>query len=375
IEGLSPTIAIEQKTTSRNPRSTVATQTEIYDYLRLLFARVGDPSCPQCGRKIESQSAEQIVDKIMERNEGTPITLLAPLVKGRKGEYRQIPSQIAKAGSVRYRANGKMYEVNQELKLDRYKMHNIEIVVERLNVKPAVKKRLADSVETALRTGGGLLMVDYNGKFPEETYSEKNVCPHCSFSIPEIEPRLFSFNSPYGACPECKGLGTRQEIDPELLIPDDTKPWVNAIAPAKRGRRGYLMYYRAVMREFADLHKLDAYAPYSELKSNLREKILYGSNDQIWGKPYEGAIPYMERMFRDTDSEWLKDEINRYMSEQPCPGCEGTRLKKEALSVKIDKCTIAQLSAMSIKEAKEFFSNLKFTNEKQKIAAEILKEI
>ncbi|HLF18493.1 MAG TPA: excinuclease ABC subunit UvrA [Candidatus Omnitrophota bacterium] len=375
IEGLSPTIAIEQKTTSRNPRSTVATQTEIYDYLRLLFARVGDAHCPHCGKRIESQSAEQIVNQILGRKESTPITLLAPLIKGKKGEYRQIPQQIAKAGFVRYRADGKIYDVQQPLKLDKYKIHNIEIVVDRLTIKPSIKKRLTDSVETALKIGGGILLVNYDNASSEETFSEKNVCPSCSFSIPEIEPRLFSFNSPYGACPGCNGLGTRQEIDPALLVPDETKAWVNAIAPAKRGRRGYLMYYRAVMREFADLYDTDPYVPYNELKKDFRQKILYGSNDEVWGKPYEGAIPYMERMFKETDSDWLKDEINRYMSELPCPACNGARLKKEALSVKINKTNINDVSRTSIKDAKAFFASLELTKEKKKIAQEILKEI
>jgi excinuclease ABC subunit A len=375
IEGLSPTIAIEQKTTSRNPRSTVATQTEIYDYLRLLFARVGDAFCPACGRRIESQSAQQIVEQILKRREGSAVTLLSPLIKGRKGEYRQIGKQIAKAGFARFRADGKVYEVGEEPKLDRYKVHSIDIVVDRLAVKPAIKRRLTDSVETALRAGNGLLYVDFDGKEPEATFSEKNVCPHCAISLPEVEPRLFSFNSPYGACPDCKGLGTRQEIDPELLVPDDTRAWVNAIAPAKRGRRGYLMYYRAVMRELAGLYKIDAYMPFKDLKEGMRKTILYGSNDMVWGKPYEGVINYMERMFNETDSDWLKDEINKYMSELPCPSCAGRRLKKEALAVKIGGINIAQATGFSIKEARSFFTQIALTKEKAKIAQEILKEI
>jgi len=375
IEGLSPTIAIEQKTTSRNPRSTVATQTEIYDYLRLLFARTGDAYCPNCHIKIESQSAQEIVDQILAYPQETKLLLLAPLIKGKKGEYRQLPQQIAKAGFVRFRADGKIHDVNTPLKLDRYKIHNIEIVIDRLVLRVDIKKRLTDSVETALDIGNGTMIVDMEGLPPEKIFSEKNVCPSCNFSIPEIEPRLFSFNSPYGACPECNGLGTRQEIDPELLIPDETKPWVNAIAPAKRGRRGYLMYYRAVMRELAGLHDIDSGHPYKSLPKKFKKTVLYGSQDEIWGKPYEGVIRYLERMFKETDSDWLKDEINEFMSILPCPHCQGERLKKEALAVRLHHLNISQMTSMPIKECRKFLSGIQLTNEKKKIADEILKEI
>ena len=375
IEGLSPTISIEQKTTSRNPRSTVATQTEIYDYLRLLFARVGIPYCHNCGKKIERQSVEEIASQLFQLPEGTDFILLAPLIRGRKGEYRTITAQVAKAGFTRLRVDGKIYQVEDKLKLDKFKVHHIEVVIDRLSIKPGIKKRLTDSIETALKTGNGILITDFQGKFPEKIFSEQYACVECGTSIQEIEPRIFSFNSPYGACPDCNGLGTRMEIDPEILVPDDTKPWVNAIAPYQKGRRSYLMYYRAVMRELAHLYRIDPYEPFKKINERFKKIVFYGSEDEIWGKTYEGVIPYLERMFRETDNDWLRDEISRYMSILPCPACRGQRLKKESLSIKIADLNITQLAQMSIKEAKEFFISLKLTSQERMIAEQILKEI
>lgn len=375
IEGLSPTISIEQKTTSRNPRSTVATQTEIYDYLRLLFARVGIPYCPNCGKKIERQSVEEITSQILRLPEGTDFILLAPLIRGRKGEYRTIPAQAAKAGFTRLRVDGKIYQVEDKIKLDKFKIHHIEVVIDRLTIKPNIKKRLTDSIETALKTGNGILIADFQGKLPEKIFSEQYACVDCGTSIQEIEPRIFSFNSPYGACPDCNGLGTRMEIDRELLVPDNTKPWINAIAPYQKGRRSYLMYYRAVMRELAHLYRVDPYEPFKKLNDRFKKIVFYGSQDHIWGKTYEGVIPYLERMFKETDNDWLKDDIGRYMSVLPCPGCDGHRLKKESLSIKIADLNIAQVTAMSIKEAEDFFISLKLTSQERMIAEQILKEI
>ena len=375
ISGLSPTISIEQKTTSRNPRSTVATQTEIYDYLRLLFARVGTPYCYKCDKPIERQTVPEIVGQIMGLEEATSITLLAPLIRGRKGECRDMGTKVAKAGFARLRIDGKIYGVEDPIKLDKYKVHNIEVVIDRLSVRVDIKKRLTDSVETALGIGQGLLIVDFQDKHPERIFSENYACIDCGISIPEIEPRNFSFNSPYGACPTCNGLGTRMEIDTELLVPDQSKPWVNAIAPAQKGRRGYLMYYRAVMRELAGRHRIDAYEPFAQLNKRMRDIIFYGSNDDIWGKPYEGVVRYLERMFRETDSDWLKDEISRYMSVLPCPACKGARLKDESLAVKINGQNIAQATALSITQAKVFFSSLKLSKERILISEAILKEI
>ncbi len=375
IEGLSPTISIEQKTTSRNPRSTVATQTEINDYLRLLFARVGTPHCYECGKKIERQTTQEIVEQILELPQETQITLLAPLIRGRKGEYRNIGSQVAKAGFARIRVNGKIQDVNEKIKLDKYKTHNIEVVVDRLTIKPTVKKRLTDSIETAIKTGNGLMIVDFDGKMAERIFSEQYACIDCGTNISEIEPRTFSFNSPYGACPGCNGLGTKMEIDPEILVPDNAKPWIYAVAPGKMTHRGYLMYYRAVMRELGRAYKVDHEKPYKDLSNSFKKIVLHGSDDVIWGKPYEGVINYLERMFRETDNDWLKDEITKYMSVLPCPTCQGSRLKKESLAVKIQNLNIAQLTSVSIKEAKDFFTNLNFTKDKKAISEQILKEI
>ncbi|MCR4336590.1 MAG: excinuclease ABC subunit UvrA, partial [Candidatus Omnitrophica bacterium] len=375
IEGLSPTISIEQKTTSRNPRSTVATQTEIYDYLRLLFARAGTPHCYQCGKRIEQQSIEEILQQIFQVPEGTKMNILAPLIRGRKGEYRQIQKQVVKAGFVRVRVDGTIYNVEDDIKLDKYKVHHIEVVVDRLTVKPDIKKRLTDSLETALQLGKGLVIVDFQGVLPEKIFSENYACIECGTNLIEIEPRIFSFNSPYGACPDCNGLGTKMEIDPLRLVPDESKPWVHAIAPWQRGVKNYLMYYRAVLKEIAYQYKVDPQIPFEKLPKNFRKIVFDGSSDEIWGKTFEGVLKYMERLFRDTDSDWLKDEISHYMSVQPCPRCQGKRLKEESLAVKISDHNITQVTQLSIKEAKIFFKDLKFSHDKKIISEPILKEI
>jgi excinuclease ABC subunit A len=375
IEGLSPTISIEQKTVSRNPRSTVATQTEIYDYLRLLFARIGTPHCPVCGKVIEQQSAQQIVDIILANPQGTKINVLAPLIRGRKGEYRNIGKQVAQSGFARMRINGKIYETGDQVKLDKYKIHHIEVVVDRLTIRPDIRKRLSDSVETALKAGEGMVMVDFNGQKPDQLFSEKYACADCGTSLSEIEPRIFSFNSPYGACPECNGLGTKMEIDPVSLVPDTSKPWITAVAPWKKGQRGYMMYYRAVLREMARMYRVDARLPFKDLDKKFKHVVFHGSGDEIWGRTFEGVIKYLERLFRETDSEWLKEEIASFMSESPCPSCRGLRLKKESLAVKVADKNIAQLTGLSIKDAKEFFSHLSLSRDKKTISTEILKEI
>lgn len=375
IEGLSPTISIEQKTTSRNPRSTVATQTEINDYLRLLFASIGIPHDPTTGKPIERQTSQEIVQQILQYPEGTKVIILAPLIKGRKGQHKNIPQQVAKAGFSRIRVNGEILSVNDKLELDKNKIHHIEVVIDRLSISSTIKKRLTDSVETALEVSGGIVLTDFLGAFPEKTFSEKFASLETGFNISEISPRLFSFNSPFGACSFCNGLGTKMEMDPELLIPDETRPWVNAIAPAKRGRRHYLMYYRALMKELAVLYDVDPYETYNKLSKKFLKVMLYGSQDVVWGKPYEGVIPYLERMFKSTDSDWLKDELSRYMSELPCPSCHGNRLRPEALAVKINNVNIAEVTKFSIKEAKYFFTTLKLTNDEKMISVQILKEI
>ncbi len=375
IEGLSPTISIEQKTTSHNPRSTVSTQTEINDYLRLLFARIGVPHCYNCGKKIEQQTTQEIVNQLLEYKEETNVTILAPIIRGRKGEYRNIGDKVAKAGFSRLRADGVIYDISDKFKLDKYKIHHIEVVVDRLKLKSTVKKRLTDSIETALQTGAGLVIVDFNKAYPEKIFSENYACVDCGINITEIEPRIFSFNSPYGACPQCNGLGTKMEIDPHLLIPDENKAWVNAIAPAKRGRRHYLMYYRAVLRELAHLYEVDPYEPFINLSSPFKKIMFYGSEDIIWGKRFEGVTHYLQNMFQKTESDWLKDEISKYLSEQPCPACNGARLKQESLAVRINNLNITDITSFSILEAKQFFANLKLSAQKTTISEPILKEI
>jgi len=375
IEGLSPTIAIEQKTTSRNPRSTVATQTEIYDYLRLLFARVGTPTCYQCGRPIERQTVQEIAAQVGRNPEGTRIMILAPLIRGRKGEYRNIQDQVSKAGFARLRIDGVVYAVDESIRLDRYKVHHIEIVVDRCTIKPGIKKRLTDSLETALQIGKGIVMVDFDTKRPPEIFSEHYACVHCGINVAEIEPRIFSFNSPYGACPDCNGLGTRMEIDADFLVPDHDKAWVQAIAPWKRGRRNYLMYYRAVLREMGDLYDIDPATPFRKLPKKFRNIVFHGSEDEIWGRRFEGVLGYMARLFKETDNDWLQDEISRYMSALPCPTCQGMRLTKGSLAVKIKDLNIAQVTAMSILQARAFFEHLNLSRDKKIISAEILKEI
>jgi len=347
-------------------------------FLRLLFARVGTPHCYKCGKKIERQTIQEIVKQVLKYEEGARVLLLAPIIRGRKGEHRAIGQQIAKAGFSRLRVDGEIYHVEDPIKLDKYKVHHIEAVVDRLIIKEGIKKRLTDSIETALPIGQGILIVvqEKGDDVSEKIFSENYACVDCGINILEIEPRTFSFNSPYGACPDCNGLGTRMEIDPELLVPDAAKPWINAIAPAKRGRRGYLMYYRAVLRELAALYDLDPQQPFDTLNKGMKNIIFYGSEeDVIWNKPYEGVLRYLERMFKESDSDWLKDEISKYMSVLPCPTCQGSRLKNEALSVKISGLNIAQVTTLSIKEGRKFFTNLKLSKDKQTISEQILKEI
>ncbi|MBL8013227.1 MAG: excinuclease ABC subunit UvrA, partial [Candidatus Omnitrophica bacterium] len=305
----------------------------------------------------------------------TKINLLAPLVRGKKGEYRQIASQVSKAGFTRLRVNGKIQDVSEKFTLDRYKIHHIEIVVDRLSIKSEIKKRLTDSVETALQVGEGIVIVDFNGSAPDVMFSEKYACSECGTSLSELEPRIFSFNSPYGACPDCNGLGTKMEIDPSALVPDPSKPWVQAIAPWKKGARGYMMYYRAVLREIANIHDIDLKISFNDLSKKERQIILHGSQDTVWGKPFEGVVKYLERLFRETDSDWLKEEINGFMSESSCPTCEGQRLKKESLAVRVGEKNIAQVSGMSIKEARQFFAAVSLTKEQKIISEEIFKEI
>ncbi len=391
IEGLSPAIAIEQRTAGGNPRSTVGTQTEIYDYLRILFARIGKVLCYLCGEPIEKQSAQEIVQRIMVLPPDTDILILAPLVRGRKGEYKDIFSQIQKAGFIRVRVDGKIYELPAKIKLKKYNIHNIEVLVDRLKIKPEIKNRLTDSVETALKVGKGIVVLSFSGSKvlssnlrtneptnlrTELVFSEQYACAKCGISYSEVEPRMFSFNSPYGACPDCNGLGTKLEFDPDLVIPDKSKS-INegAIEAWKRGGRGYIIYYRALIRELACEMQFDLNTPFNKLTKDVQKAVLYGADEYIWGKRFEGVIPHLERLFRQTESDYLKEEISRFMSSLPCPACLGARLKKESLAVKINHKNIWEVTQMTIREARNFFVKLELTERQRIIAQQALKEI
>ncbi len=396
IQGLSPVISIGQRTAGGNPRSTVGTQTEIYDYLRLLFARIAQVHCYRCGRPISRQSSQEIVGELLRLSSATALMILAPLIRGRKGEYRDIAKQIQKAGFIRFRADGKIYEVTETILLDRYKIHNIEVVVDRLTINSpqqsidaGLKNRLADSVETALKIGKGVCIVNQSvsgsGRQTQKAepqkadliFSEHFACLNCGISYSEIEPRNFSFNSPYGACPGCNGLGTKLEFDPDLVIPDKNKS-INegAIEPWRRGGRGYILYYRGLIREFVNQAGINPDLPFKRLKSVQQEFVLYGAPEvYVRGKPFEGVIPHLERLFHHTDSYYLKEEISRFMSTLACPECDGMRLRKEARVVTLNGKNIYQVTLLTIKQAKEFFENLTLTAQQKLIAGQILKEI
>ncbi|MCU0652348.1 MAG: excinuclease ABC subunit UvrA [Candidatus Omnitrophica bacterium] len=377
IEGLSPAIAIEQRSAGGNPRSTVATQTEIYDYLRLLFARIGTVFCHKCGSLIERQSAQEIVEKILSLPAGCDIHILAPLIAGRKGEYKDTLVQVQKSGFVRVRVDGKIYELPAKLKLEKYKIHHIEVAVDRLTVKPGIRSRLTESVETALKTGKGVIIVSRPlSKGADLVFSEQYACVKCGINYSEVEPRIFSFNSPYGACPACNGLGTKFEFDPDFIIPDKNKS-INegAIAPWKRGGRGYILYYRWLLKELSQALNFDLDTPFKKLSKSVRQAILYGSEIEAGGKPFEGLVPHLERLFIQTDSDYLKQEISRFMSILPCPVCQGARLKPKSLSVKINHKNIWEVTQMPIKEAQHFFSKLELSERKKIIGTQALKEI
>lgn len=375
ISGLSPAIAIEQRLAGANPRSTVATQTEIYDYLRLLFARIGKVYCYKCGQPIMSQSAQEIVQIIMNQYAGQDIQLLSPLIQGKKGSHREIFAQIQKSGFVRARVDGKIHELPAKIKLARYKAHQIEVVVDRLMVKPSAVKRLTDSVETALQVGAGLVLISAAER-KDLLLSEKYACLHCGISYAEIQPRNFSFNSPYGACPECNGLGTKLEFDPDLIIPDRSKSInAGALAPWKRGGRGYILYYRWLLRELSSRLKFDLDTPFKQLPKLVQKAVLYGTEEVVGNKPFEGVIPHLERLFHQTESDYLKEEISKFMSTLACPACRGARLRPESLAVRINQKNIWQVTEMSIKEAGQFFAGLDLSEKEKLVSYQALKEI
>jgi len=390
ITGLSPAIAIEQRTSARNPRSTVGTTTEIYDYLRLLFARIGKPFCPKCNKPISSQTTDQIVDSLLALPGGTNLMILAPLVRGRKGEYRELLTQAKRRGYIRVRVDGELFEIEQTPVLEKYKKHNIELVIDRLTVQPELRKRLADSVELALKEGNGLCIVATSvnqRKAQDRLFSAAFACPDCGFSFEEISPRLFSFNSPYGACPKCHGLGTRMEIDPERLIADPSLSILDgAILPwgEAREKSGWLLgKLEALSKRF----RFRLETPWQDLPATARQAILYGTEEELqfkyesdeweysWQDRYEGLVPYLERVYHETESDARREWVEQFMSVLPCPKCAGTRLKSEALAVKIAGLNIAEISRFSVKEALRFFNELKLSPKEEAIAREVIKEL
>jgi len=383
IEGLPPTIAIEQRSGHASPRSTVATTTEIYDFLRLLYARCGTPYCYRCGRPIAQQSAEQIVRAILQAcaRRSARVMILAPLVRGRKGEHADVLRRVRAEGYVRIRLDGIVTDVADVSRLAKTRKHDIEVVVDRLIVRPGIASRLTDSVETALRLGEGLLIVSEDtGKGWRDTlYSEKFACPDCGISYGELEPNMFSFNSPYGACPTCDGLGTRLEFDPDLIVPDkDLSLREGAIDVWRRGGRRMAIYYHYVLREFCDDFGVDPDRPFRELPEQIKEILLYGTDTSGGrGAPreFEGVIPNCIRRFHKTTSEYVKKRLHEYMSELPCPTCKGARLRRESLAVRVGGKAIHEVTALSIAEALAFFNELRLEGESARIAAPILKEI
>mgnify|MGYP001160343044 CR=1 FL=1 len=386
IEGLSPAISIDQKTTSRNPRSTVGTVTEIYDYLRLLFARIGRPTCPVHGIEITSQTIEQMVDRIMEYEERTKLQVLAPVVSGKKGAHVKVLEDIKREGYVRVRVDGEMREVEEEIELEKNKKHSIEVVIDRIVVKDGVESRLADSLEAALKLGEGNVIIDVIGK-EELLFSEHHACPHCGFSIGELEPRMFSFNSPFGACPTCDGIGYKQKVDVELVIPDpDLTLKEGAIAPWQPTSS---QYYPQLLESVCRHYGIDMDVPVKDLPKEQLDKILHGSGkerihfryENDFGQIrenhiyFEGVLNNVERRYKETSSDFIREQMEKYMGEQKCTTCRGHRLKKEALAVKVNGLHISETADFSIVEAKTFFAELQLTEKERKIAALILREI
>jgi len=377
IEGLSPAIAIEQRTAGGSPRSIVATQTEIYDYLRLLFARIGKPHCYKCGRKVEKITSQEIIKEIMSLPKDTRIFILSPVVRGKKGEYSALFSRLSQEGFVRVRVDGKIYGLEEDIKLNKHKRHDIDILVDRVVVSKKHARRIADSVEVALRYADGIVVVRNEDKGEDKVFNTAFRCVSCGVSLEELEPRMFSFNSPYGACPACNGLGTKLEFDPDLVVWDRNKTLrEGAIEPWRRGSRGYIMYYRSLLRALADEMGFSMDIPFKKLPRYVQNTILYGNSKVwVWDKPFEGVIPHLMRLFHQTDSSYVKEEITRFMSKLPCPECGGSRLRKESLSVYINKKSIWDVVKMSIVDAYGFFSSIKLNPYEEKIAHHILKEI
>jgi excinuclease ABC subunit A len=399
IEGLSPAISIDQKTTSRNPRSTVGTVTEIYDYLRLLWARIGTPHCFNCGRPIEAQSAEQIIDQILTMEEGTRFMVLAPIVRGRKGEYGKQLEELRAEGFTRVKVDGELRLLEEEIVLDKKFKHDISVVVDRLSMKPDLRKRLADSVETAVALAEGIIDIETvpnrsRPPAPDQpsepvvtSYSERFACLHCGISMPELEPRSFSFNSPHGACPRCTGLGSQMEIDPELVVPDPSLSLSEgAILPWASGASNY---YDQITQAIAERYEIDLDAPWDELSEDEQDLFLYGTNgDRIYvsyrnrmGRKrsymtsFEGIVPNLERRYKETDSDWSREKIEEYMSVRPCPECKGSRLRPESRAVQVGGMAIHEFTSMSARRSLEWLERLELSSQDRAIARLVLREI
>ncbi len=388
IEGLSPAIAIEQRTPSHNPRSTVGTVTEIYDYLRLMYARVGKPHCPKCGREIKPQSAQQIIDEVLKLSPGTKIQILAPLIQGRTGTYQELFNRLRQSGFARVRVNGQILGLEEDIKLDRYKKQKIDLVVDRLVMAADIRERLADSIETALRESRGLVLV--NRPDGDHLYSEHHACTHCGTSLPEIEPRMFSFNSPYGACPSCDGLGTKLDVDPSLVVPDPglsikdgaIQAWSDPVTTrTNRWKRSWAGYYEEILQDVCRRMRIPANKPWKELSKEQQKIILYGGGQYRvhWGskdQDFEGVIRQLERRYRESESEFVKEEVfQRFMRRTLCPACKGARLKPESLAVTLAGESISEVCARSVTKAADFFKNLTLSEKEKTIARQILKEI
>jgi len=387
LEGLSPAVSIEQRTTSRNPRSTVGTITEIYDHLRLLFARAGRPHCPDCGKEIRSQSIEDMVNSLTRQPEGTRVVLLAPLVEGKKGEHRELLENLRKEGFVRVRINGKIMSLDEDITLVKTKRHTIEAVVDRIIIKPSAEQRLADSATTAVKLSGGLLLAEFPAENQETLFSEKAACIECGRSLPDLTTQLFSFNNPKGACSECSGLGVKQFFDPQLVVPD---PGLNlrqgALAPW--GYRSLDSYTGQMIKALADHYKFSLDIPFRKLAPRAQEVILYGTGKEeimfYYQKDrrrltaqtaFEGILPQMARRYQDTTSSMVREELSEFMNEQPCPSCQGARLKPEALAVRIGPWNISELTLMSIDRLLLELPSISFSTREKKIAAPVIKEI
>ncbi|MEU1809827.1 excinuclease ABC subunit UvrA [Micromonospora sp. WMMD1076] len=393
IEGLSPAVSIDQKSTSRNPRSTVGTITEVYDYLRLLFARIGEPHCPICGERISKQSPQQIVDRVLAMAEGTRFMVLAPVVRGRKGEYVDLFAELQAKGYARARVDGVVHPLTEPPKLKKQEKHTIEVVIDRLSVKPGAKQRLTDSVEAALGLSGGLVLLDFvdlpeDDPARERRYSEHLACPNDHpLAIEDLEPRVFSFNAPYGACPECTGLGTKKEVDPELVIPDPERTLrEGAIQPWATGHN--LEYFLRLLEALGEAEHFDIDTPWRALPSRAQKTILHGSDDQVhvryrnkYGRErsyytgFEGVVQWIERRHTDTESEWSRDKYEGYMRDVPCAACGGTRLKPEVLAVTLAGKSIAEVCNLSVGEAADLLAGIELTDRQKMIAERVLKEI